>query len=62
MVEPGLSSALDTLPIEQRAVVVLACAFDWSQKEIAEALHIRPGTVKSRLHRGLNRLRKEIHA
>ncbi|MCZ7532520.1 MAG: RNA polymerase sigma factor [Acidimicrobiia bacterium] len=61
-VEPGLSSALDALPIEQRAVVVLACAFDWSHNEIAGALGIRPGTVKSRLHRGLEHLRKEMNA
>jgi len=61
MVEPGLAPALDVLPMEQRAVVVLACAFDWSEKEIAEALRIRQGTVKSRLHRGLQRLREEMH-
>ncbi|MEZ5176264.1 MAG: sigma factor-like helix-turn-helix DNA-binding protein [Acidimicrobiia bacterium] len=60
VVEPGLSSALDALSIEQRAVVVLACAFDWSAREIADALQIRPGTVKSRLHRALQRLREEM--
>lgn len=59
-VEPRLNSALEALPVQQRAVVVLACVFDWSQKEIAEALQIRPGTVKSRLHRGLARLREEL--
>ena len=62
LVEPGLDAALAVLPIEQRAVVVLASAFDWSENEIADALSIRPGTVKSRLHRGLNRLRQEIGA
>ena len=61
-VEPGLEAALSVLSIEQRSVVVLACAFEWSESEIAEALAIRPGTVKSRLHRGLARLRKEIGA
>lgn len=59
-VEPNLPGALATLPIEQRAVVVLACAFDWSETEIANALGIRQGTVKSRLHRGLKRLREEL--
>ncbi len=59
-VEPGLGSALEALPVEQRAVVVLACAFDWSEREIALALGIRPGTVKSRLSRGLERLRREM--
>lgn len=62
LVEPGLDSALAVLPIEQRAVVVLASALDWSEREIAEALGIRSGTVKSRLHRGLDRLRKEMGA
>lgn len=61
-VEPSLSGALSVLPIEQRAVVVLACAFDWSEADIAEALGVRPGTVKSRLHRGLVRLREELGA
>lgn len=62
LVEPGLDDALDALSLEQRAVVVLACAFDWSEAEIAEVLGIRPGTVKSRLSRGLAILRKEIGA
>jgi RNA polymerase sigma-70 factor (ECF subfamily) len=62
LVEPGLGSALAVLPLEQRAVVVLACAFDWSEREISEALGVRPGTVKSRLHRGLVRLREELGA
>ena len=61
-VEPGLDAALGSLPMEQRAVVVLSGAFDWSEAQIAEALGIRPGTVKSRLHRGLEHLRREMHA
>jgi RNA polymerase sigma factor (sigma-70 family) len=62
LVEPGLQPALGVLPIEQRAVVILACAFDWSEADIAACLQIRPGTVKSRLHRGLATLRKEMGA
>lgn len=58
--EPRLTGALDALPLNQRAVVVLRCAFDWSEAEIADALSIRPGTVKSRLHRGLQALREEL--
>lgn len=61
-VEPMLDGALSVLPMEQRAVVVLSCAFDWTEAEIAEALGIRSGTVKSRLHRGLVRLREELGA
>lgn len=61
-VEPSLSGALSVLPMEQRAVVVLSCAFDWPEADIADVLRIRPGTVKSRLHRGLARLREELGA
>jgi RNA polymerase sigma-70 factor (ECF subfamily) len=61
-VEPRLQGALSALPMEQRAVVVLSCVFDWSEAEIADVLGVRPGTVKSRLHRGLARLREELGA
>lgn len=61
-VEPKLSPALASLPVEQRAVVILACVFEWPQAEIADVLGVRVGTVKSRLHRGLERLREELHA
>lgn len=59
-VEPRLGAALAGLAVEQRAVVVLYCAFDWPEADIAQALGVRPGTVKSRLHRGLKRLREEL--
>ncbi len=61
-VEPGLGRALASLSLEQRSVVVLACAFDWSERQIADTLGVRPGTVKSRLHRGLQNLREELDA
>jgi RNA polymerase sigma-70 factor (ECF subfamily) len=60
VVTPELSGALASLPVGQRAVVVLACVFDWPQREIAHVLGIQVGTVKSRLHRGLERLREEL--
>ena len=60
-VESGLVGALASLTHEQRSVVVLACVFDWSERQIADTLGIRPGTVKSRLHRGLQHLRKELN-
>lgn len=61
-VEPKLSPALASLPVGQRAVVILACVFEWRQAEIADVLGIRVGTVKSRLHRGLERLREELES
>jgi RNA polymerase sigma-70 factor (ECF subfamily) len=55
-----LSAALLGLPLSQRAVVVLRFLMDWSEREVADALGVSLGTVKSRLHRALRRLRKEL--
>ena len=51
-----LDAALAQLPVGQRAVVVLRYYLDWSERQIAEALNIAPGTVKSRLSRAQDRL------
>ncbi len=55
-----LADAIATLPYRQRAVLVLRYHFDLSEREIAETLGCRPGTVKSLASRALARLRKEI--
>lgn len=52
--------ALRKLSPEHRAVVVARYYLDWSELEIAEALDIRPGTVKSRLSRALERLAADL--
>lgn len=57
---PDLSAALDALPIEQRAVVVLRVVHDWPEADVAFALGIPVGTVKSRLSRALETLRSEV--
>jgi RNA polymerase sigma-70 factor (sigma-E family) len=49
--------ALRELPARQRAVVVLRYVEDLSERETAELLGIRPGTVKSQAARGLAHLR-----
>ena len=49
-----------TLPVRQRAALVLRFWSGLSEAEIAEALDVRPGTVKSLVHRGLAALRKEL--
>jgi len=54
--DPTIAAALAQLPVEQRAVVVLRFHLDWSVDAIAVALGVPPGTVKSRLHRALERL------
>ena len=55
-----LRDALGRLPDRLRAVVVLRFYAGLPEREIANALNIRPGTVKSRLHRALAQLRLEI--
>lgn len=51
-------AALDALPEEQRAVLVLVGVEDLSYEEAARALGVPIGTVMSRLSRGRERLRQ----
>ncbi|HVM21518.1 MAG TPA: SigE family RNA polymerase sigma factor [Egibacteraceae bacterium] len=53
-------AALRALPERQRTVVVLRYYEDLTEKAIAEAMHISVGTVKSTLHRALQRLREVL--
>lgn len=55
-----LSDALAALPAKRRTAVVLRYYAGLSEREIAEAMKVRPGTVKSMLHRALAQLRQEI--
>ncbi len=57
-----LAVALGRLPERDRLVVAYRYLFEMSEAETAEALDVRPGTVKSRLSRALARLRTEITA
>ena len=52
--------ALGALPERQRAVVVLRHYQDLSLEEIADALGMSLGTVKSSLHRALARMRERL--
>jgi RNA polymerase sigma-70 factor, ECF subfamily len=49
-------AALDTLPIDQRAALVLVDMYGWSVEDAAEVLDCPTGTVKSRCARGRARL------
>lgn len=55
--DDSMDVALDSLSINQRAVVVCRIHLDWSVEQTAEALDIAPGTVKSRLARALAQLK-----
>jgi RNA polymerase sigma-70 factor (sigma-E family) len=56
-----LAHALEGLPVGQRAVLVLRFWEDWPVEQVARALAISPGTVKSRTARGLETLRVGMH-
>ena len=55
-----LLAALETLPERDREVIACRYLLELSEAETATTLGIRPGTVKSRLSRGLARLRREL--
>ena len=55
-----LLDALRELPPKRRAALVLRYYEDLSEADIAKALGVRPGTVKSLLSRGLQQLREVI--
>jgi RNA polymerase sigma-70 factor (sigma-E family) len=54
----AVQRALAGLTRRERAVIVLRYWFDLSEAQIAEELHIAPGTVKSTASRALARLRE----
>lgn len=54
-----LAAVLAILPDEQREVLLMRFVDDMSLKEIAAALDVPVGTIKSRLHNALRALRKD---
>jgi RNA polymerase sigma-70 factor (ECF subfamily) len=50
------------LTLEQRAVIVLRIYLDMPVEDVAEALDVPVGTVKSRLHRAVSALRASLEA
>lgn len=59
--DPAIARALGQLDDKYRAVVVCRLLLDWSVEDTAAALQLRPGTVKSRLHRSLQLLQTKLH-
>lgn len=55
-----LWAALDALPFDQRTVIVLREIDGLSYEEIADSLNVAIGTVKSRLTRARQTLRREL--
>lgn len=58
--DPAIAEALRTLSVDHRAVVVCRFIIGWSEQQTADALAIRPGTVKSRLSRALIKLERRL--
>lgn len=52
-----LSRALLALPFEQRQAVVLVDVYGFQYEEVAEVARASVGTIKSRIHRGREKLR-----
>ena len=50
--------AIEALPPDMRRIIVLRDLNDMSYQDIAELLHLEVGTVKSRLNRARNSLKK----
>ncbi|MCL2781732.1 MAG: sigma-70 family RNA polymerase sigma factor, partial [Actinomycetia bacterium] len=58
--DPQIQQALDALPPDFRAAVVLCDLEGLSYEEIAATLGIKVGTVRSRIHRGRVLLREAL--
>ncbi|MBI1745712.1 MAG: sigma-70 family RNA polymerase sigma factor [Acidobacteria bacterium] len=56
-----IHQALALLPMDQRAAIIMRDMEGFSYEEIAEALEINLGTVKSRIARGREELRRHLH-
>ena len=55
-----MGDALAALPPQRRTAVVLRYYAGLSEKQIAEVMGVRPGTVKSMVHRAMGELRRVI--
>jgi len=54
-----LHAALVRLPVNQRSAIVLRFFLDWADEEIAKHFGVRPATVRSWVHRGVERMRRD---
>ncbi|MDZ5609636.1 sigma-70 family RNA polymerase sigma factor [Bacillus pseudomycoides] len=55
----NLIALIHKLPYKLKQVIILRYLHDYSQEEVANILHIPVGTVKSRIHAALKKLRQK---
>ena len=56
----ALTSALDTLPLEQRVAFVLCEVEERTSREVAEIVDVPEATVRTRLFHAKKKLREEL--
>lgn len=56
----ALARAVGTLSEEHRETFILSCVEGWPHADVAAALGVPEGTVKSRMHHAMKRLRLEL--
>ncbi len=59
-IQREVTAAVAALPLAYRVPLVLHELEDWAYADIARALALSEGTVKSRIHRGRERLRRGL--
>ena len=59
-IQRQVHAALERLPVKYRAPLVLFEMEEWSYEEIARALDVRAGTVKSRIFRARDLMRRHL--
>jgi RNA polymerase sigma-70 factor (ECF subfamily) len=60
LLREDMARAIDALPHPFRVVVVLVDVQGWSYQEVADALAVPVGTVRSRLFRGRSALQRSL--
>lgn len=61
LMDDNLSKALSKLPEDFRTVVLLCDVDGFTYEEISNMMDVPIGTIRSRLHRGRNLLKAELH-
>ncbi len=58
--QQALLAALQSIPVEEREMIVLQYVLGWQMKRIAAHYNLRPNTASVKLRRALDRLRRQL--